>query len=170
MPLRCFPGASGCSRPAIEILVSTADYGVEDAADSRSNGVGTSLGFFFGSCGASAATSSGPSAGGAGSAPVTSAAAYLFISRCWSVWRSAVWVVEQAESKVRLSPNRQATILVFIGGRNLVSAYNYYNRTSQGKYFFCLVASKYKTTKAMPRSGLRMVWTRPRAKATTLKP
>jgi hypothetical protein len=55
------------AQPSIRTeVVKPSYYGVEDAAESRSSGVGTRPGFRFISTG-TAGISSGPSAGGAGS-------------------------------------------------------------------------------------------------------
>jgi hypothetical protein len=53
-------------------------YGVEDAAETRSSGVGTRPGFRFTSTG-TAGTSSGPSEGGAGSSPFSTLAYFAAI-------------------------------------------------------------------------------------------
>lgn len=94
-----------------------ANYGVREAAQYRSRGEGSNVGLWSTSDGASAGISSGPSAGGAGSAVVVSALAYLALSRCSSDWCSAVVVevVEQAGSNARL--RRQAAICIFISER-----------------------------------------------------
>jgi hypothetical protein len=95
---------------AAQTLIAAETYGLPEAAESRSKGEGTKAGLRFRSDGPTEDTSSGPSAGGAGS--TLSVLAY-----CWRILSSrvpffVVLVVAHAGSNARAS--RQEAILIFI--------------------------------------------------------
>jgi hypothetical protein len=126
----------------LNVSLVSADYGLPEAADIRSNGEGTNAGLRRTSRDPSAGTSSGPSAGGAGSTVLAATACCCI--RSSSVPCLVTWVLAQLESSPTASKQDAILMIMFsipLRGQKHGSAnglYNYYISRFEGKYHFLL--------------------------------